>query len=112
MGRFVSIAAIGIIAAITFTAFPFYAQANDPDIERRMENQERRIDQGIASGELTPQEAGKLEAQQARIKQREERMEADGKLTPKEKAKLTKAQNKASKNIYKKKHNKKIVDVN
>lgn len=111
MGRFVSIAAIGIITAISFTAFPLYAQTNDPGIEKRMENQERRIDQGIASGALTPQEAGKLEAQQARIKQREERMEADGKLTPEERAKLTKAQNKASKNIYRKKHNKKTVDV-
>ena len=109
MGRFVSIAAISIITAITFTAFPLYAETNDPGIERRMENQGKRIDQGITSGALTPQEAGKLEAEQARIKQREEKMEADGKLTPKEIAKFTKAQNKASKNIYKLKHNKKTA---
>jgi hypothetical protein len=106
MGRFVSIAATGILMAIFFIAFPLHAQTADPGIEQRMQNQEKRIDQGVESGALTPKEAGNLEAQQARIKQREEHMKADGKLTPEERLRLTKAQNRASKNIYRKKHNK------
>jgi hypothetical protein len=42
---------------------------NDPGIQQRMQNQEQRIDQGIRSGQLTPKETGKLEAEQAKIRQ-------------------------------------------
>ena len=38
-------------------------------------------------------------------------MKADDNLTKKERPKLTKKQNKASKKIYKKKHNEKRVDA-
>lgn len=38
-------------------------------------------------------------------------MKSDGKLTKRERAKLKREQNRASKNIYKKKHNEKKVDV-
>ena len=72
-----------------------------------------RINQGVQSGQLTPKETGKLDAQQARIKQREDRMAAkdNGNLTAKDKAKLTRQQNRASKNIYNKKHNDKTANV-
>ena len=63
MGRFVSIAAIVGVAAIFFTTVPLYAQTNDPNIRERMENQEQRVDQGIQSGQLTPRETGRLDAE-------------------------------------------------
>lgn len=74
-------------------------------IKKRADIQQEKIDQGVKSGELTPEEAKKLEAQQAKIKEDAERMKADGKLTKKEKAQLKREQDKASKNIYNKKHN-------
>jgi len=87
------------------------AGTSDPIIEQRQINQERRIDQGVRSGRLTPAEAGRLEAQQARIEQREERMKSDGKLTAAERRKLDRQQNRASRNIYRKKHNLRQVNV-
>jgi phosphosulfolactate synthase (CoM biosynthesis protein A) len=84
---------------------------NDPGIQQRMENQQRRIDQGVASGSLTPREAGRLEANQAQIKQTEERMKADGNLTPKERQKLNKMQDNASKRIYQQKHDRQKAPV-
>lgn len=84
---------------------------DDPVIQRREQNQERRIDQGVASGALTPGEAGRLEAQQARIKQREERMKSDGVLTRSERRRLTREQDRANRTIYRKKHNLRRVDV-
>jgi hypothetical protein len=88
------------------------AQTADPVVEKRMETQERRIDQGVQSGELTPREAGRLEAEQARVKQTEQRMESDGKLTPKERARLNRMQNRASGDIYRQKHDHQSVNTN
>jgi hypothetical protein len=87
------------------------APTDDPGIQKREQKQEQRIQQGVQSGQLTPKEAGRLEAQQAKIKQDEERMKADGKLTKAERKKLKREQNRASENIYKKKHNEKAVEV-
>lgn len=87
------------------------AGTNDPGIQQRESNQERRIDQGVASGQLTPGEASRLDAQQARIQQREERMKSDGNLTAAERRRLTRQQNRASRNIYRKKHNLRSVNV-
>ncbi|HTP64044.1 MAG TPA: hypothetical protein VMJ66_01540 [Geobacteraceae bacterium] len=88
-----------------------FAGTNDPIIQQREQNQENRIEQGIQSGQLTPHEAGRLEGQQAKIQQNEERMKADGNLTPRERAKLTREQNRASRNIYRKKHNARKANV-
>lgn len=81
------------------------ATTEDPLIQKREQRQEKRIQQGVKSGKLTKEEAAKLEAQQTKIKQDEAAMKADGKLTPAERRKLRKEQNKASKEIYKQKHN-------
>jgi hypothetical protein len=55
---------------------------NGPGIEKRTENQQGRIRQGVDSGQLTRREAGRLEAQQTRIKQNALRAKTDGNLTP------------------------------
>lgn len=97
--------------SVLIASAAFAGPTDDPGIQKREQNQQQRIDQGVKSGKLTPREAGKLEAQQAKIKQDEERMKSDGNLTKQERRKLTREQNRASKNIYRKKHNEKKVDV-
>jgi CRISPR/Cas system-associated endoribonuclease Cas2 len=77
------------------------------EVNTREQNQQNRIANGMKSGELTPKEAGKLENQQQRIDNSEKKDMAahNGHLTKGEQARLNKRQNKASKNIYAKKHN-------
>ena len=110
MRRFTMIVLTGVMM-LFLAGFAFAGSTDDPGIQKREAIQQKRIDQGVQSGQLTPKEAGKLEQQQTKIKQDEERMKADGKLTPQERRKLKREQNRASKNIYHKKHNEKKVDV-
>ncbi|MCL4502746.1 MAG: hypothetical protein M1438_13005 [Deltaproteobacteria bacterium] len=80
----------------------------DPRIDAREQNQQGRIQPGVQSGQLTPREANRLEAQQGRIQATENRMKADGNLTRAERAKLARMQNRASRDIYRKKHNNRV----
>ena len=77
------------------------------EVGQRKENQQDRIAQGVKSGQLTPGETAKLEKQQQGIKREESGMrEANGgKLTGADKKALNQQQNRASRNIYNKKHN-------
>src|SRR5881409_1726074 len=85
-----------------------YAQDKTPVVDQREKNQEKRIDQGIKSGELNRGEAARLEAQQGKIKVDEGKAKSDGVVTAKERAKLKREQNRASRNIYHKKHNNRV----
>ena len=76
-----------------------------PRVDRRENRQQKRIAQGVNSGQLTPKETVKLEREQGKIKRDEARAKSDGTVTPKERARLTREQNKASRDIYRKKHN-------
>jgi hypothetical protein len=67
-------------------------------------NQQSRIEQGLKSGQLTTQEAARLEREQARIERDQARALQDGKLSPAEKARLAREQNRASRDIYREKH--------
>ncbi|KAF0182949.1 MAG: hypothetical protein FD164_903 [Nitrospirae bacterium] len=98
-----------VAAGITFSlaVAPALAAGTDsPGIDQRQMNQQKRIDQGVQSGQLTEKEAKKLNKQQDRIEKKEAKMKEDGKLTKKERAKLKKKQDKAGKKIYKEKHDK------
>jgi hypothetical protein len=99
-----TLAYAGMFAVIAFNSVAF-AGAETPRIDQRQENQERRIDQGIESGNLTGGEVRKLDAQQNRIQHAEAMAKADGVVTRGERLRLTHRQNKASRNIYRKKHN-------
>ena len=79
---------------------------NTPRIDQREANQEKRIDQGIASGQLTKRETRRLEKEQARIDKAEAKAKADGSVSAKERKHLTKMQNHASRDIYRQKHDK------
>ncbi|HXD43368.1 MAG TPA: hypothetical protein VN649_22575 [Ramlibacter sp.] len=80
-----------------------------PRIDRREARQQKRIDQGVASGQLTPRETARLEAQQGRIKAAEVQAKSDGVVTAKERANLTRRQNKASRDIRRNKHDRQAV---
>ncbi len=83
----------------------FAAKAKRPKRhDARQHRQDNRIDQGVKSGELTKRETKRLHAEQRMIKKAEHRAEADGTVTGKEKARLENMQDKASKDIYRQKH--------
>jgi hypothetical protein len=76
-------------------------------IQDRKENQQDRIANGVASGELTAGEAQKLENQESKINReiRRDRNANGGNLTNVEKQRLNRQQYALSKEIYNKKHN-------
>ncbi|MBL8515796.1 MAG: hypothetical protein JNM76_02410 [Betaproteobacteria bacterium] len=94
------IAAATLFAATSLTAFA------DTRVDKRQERQEKRIEQGKASGELTDKEAARLEKGQAKVQAKEDAAKADGVVTKKEKVQLEKAQDKQSKRIAKQKNDK------
>ena len=81
------------------------AQPATPVVRERQENQQHRISQGVASGELTKKEATTLRTEQRAIQAEKRAFKADGKVTAAERAKLRHDQNQASHHIYNKKHN-------
>jgi hypothetical protein len=96
---------LGVVSAmILLMSGMAYAQANTPGIDQRQANQEQRIDQGIASGQLTEREAARLDRQQDRIDNMENKAKADGVVSKKERARLHNAQDRASRNIARQKH--------
>lgn len=86
-----------------------YAQAETPRIDQRQANQEQRIDQGIASRQLNEREAARLNKQQDRIDNMENKAKADGTVTNKERAKIEHAQDRASRLIAREKHDRQAV---
>ena len=74
-------------------------------INKRQNKQGKRIAQGVRSGALTRKETARLGMQQARIQQKKRHFKADGSFTKGERLSVRKSQNRASKNIYRKKHN-------
>ncbi len=91
--------------ASVFVGSMAFAQANTPVIDQRQSNQEKRIDQGIASGQLNEHEANRLNKQQDHINKMEDKAKSDGVVTKKERARIGAAQERASHNIARKKHN-------
>lgn len=82
-----------------------YADAKSPNINYKQKNQKQRIVQGVKSGELTFRETARLTKQQVNIQRKKKQFKSDGTFTKKERLKIRKRQYKASKNIYRKKHN-------
>lgn len=104
-----SLIAAAVMALSTFAASAQEAAAsapgtNTPRIDARQARQEKRIDQGIASGELTKREARRMNRQQAAVNKAEDRAKADGSVSAQERHRLAKAQNATSRHIYRQKH--------
>lgn len=84
-------------------AFPVGAA----EVDQREANQQKRIAEGVENGSLTPKETANLENREAKIHNeiKTDRAANGGKLTPAERAKINREQNRASRAIYRKKHN-------
>ena len=99
IGTTLAIASIGAFAQAAAPTTPA-----TPRVDQREANQEKRIDQGIASGQLNAKETHRLDTQQARVQVAEANAKADGKVTKGERKHLDKMQDRASKNIHTEKH--------
>ena len=101
---------IGILSGALLVGTAAMSFAQDPPkegkIKERKENQQKRIAQGVKSGQLTPKETARLEHNEAKINKevRQDRKANGGNLTNKEKAKVNRQQNRVSKEIYNQKH--------
>lgn len=96
------IAAISLLALVSVNA---QAQTATPNITKRQEHQQKRIAEGVRSGELTARETANLERQEAKIQADKHAAKADGVVTSAERAKLQAEENRTSRDIHNKKHN-------
>ncbi|BDG09985.1 hypothetical protein [Anaeromyxobacter paludicola] len=94
------LAAAALVASLSVPALA-------AEVDARQENQQRRIAEGVESGQLTPRETARLERKEARIRReiRRDRAQNGGKLTPAEKARINREENRTSRQIYRAKHN-------
>ncbi len=81
---------------------------NTPVVRKHQVRQQKRIRQGIRSGELTKREALRLEREQYRIQQEKKEAKADDMVTKRERAHIYREQKQASRHIYRAKHNRRV----
>ncbi len=86
-------------------ATPATSPATRPTIRQRQMNQQRRIGQGVRSGQLTAGETARLERKETRLNReiRRDRVDGGG-LMVKERTKINRQQNRLSRQIYRQKH--------
>ena len=103
MNRFkaLTVATLVLTSALALAQTPPTAT---PRVDARQDNQEKRIEQGVAQDSLTPRETRRLEREKQRISKAETRAKADGTVTAKERHRLHKAQDAASRDIAHQKH--------
>ncbi len=102
--RFSRIAlALGASIAVATTALA-QGTTSTERIDQRQENQTRRIEKGVESGQLNKAETRRLERGQERVEKKEARAMKDGKVTKGEQAKIEAAQDVQSARIAKQKH--------
>lgn len=85
-------------------AVPGHPRVNE--VNQRIDNQQRRIDNGLANGTMTPAQAARDERRDASIAQRASLDEArhGGHLTRAETHRLNRAENRNSRAIHRQKH--------
>ncbi|RMG60594.1 MAG: hypothetical protein D6713_02445 [Deltaproteobacteria bacterium] len=96
---------LGILLAAVFTVTLVSPALAIGPVGKRQIRQQKRIHQGIRSGQLTPREAFRLEKEQVRIQRTKRRFLSDGDLTCRERVRLHMMQDRASRHIYRLKHN-------
>src|SRR6185295_17960369 len=94
---------LAVTVASLMSAGAFAQSAAEQDQQRDV-NQQQRIEQGLKSGELSTKEASRLEREQQHVDRMEARDLKDGKMSAGEQLRLDRAQNAASADIYKQKH--------
>lgn len=95
--------ALALIMSAPFASAVF-AQTVGTEVQRDV-NQENRIEQGLKSGQLSTGEAAKLERGEARIDRMESNAQKNGNLSPQEAARIQQAQNQESGRINKLENN-------
>ena len=97
---------LNLLAAATL-ALGIAGAANAQTVDQRHGDQQARIEHGVASGRLTPGEARRDERQQRSIDREESNMRAvhGGRLTQYDRRTLQHRENRASRHIYRSKHN-------
>ena len=93
-----------LIAAMAVTSAAT-AQTQTPVINARQHNQERRINQGVRSGELTHHEARKLRNDERNIRADKRMARANGHVSRGERRYIRHQENRTSRAIYRDKHN-------
>jgi hypothetical protein len=100
--RLIKLSLAAVVASL-MSAGALAQSAPDYDAQRDV-NQQKRIEQGLKSGELSTEEAARLEREQQHINRMETRGLRDGEISATEQARLDRAQNVASADIYRQKH--------
>lgn len=95
--RFVAVLAVGLTMICANEV-----QAGRP--ANRFERQGQRIGGGVGNGELTRRETFRLMGQQAHIRHEVHRARSDGDFTGLERAHVERMQDRASRNIFRQKH--------
>ncbi len=104
------IATFATFATFAALSLPAFAQTTStPRIDQRQANQERRIYQGVQSGQLNQKEAARLEKGQARVQKMEDKAVADGKVTARERRKIERTQDKQSRKIARERHDRQVA---
>ena len=93
------------IMMVTVFSFVCVASAMAGRIKNRQVHQQKRIHQGVHSGELTRREIKVLKKEQRHVQQTKKKVWSDGELTRRERVRLERHQDKSSAHIYKLKHN-------
>jgi hypothetical protein len=83
------------------------SQRMQADVQRNV-NQQARIKQGVASGNLTNKEVARLERGQAHVNRKEAAAGANGHVGAAEQASVQRSENRQSGRVYNKKHNAKV----
>ncbi|MFN8002501.1 MAG: hypothetical protein U0X75_15945 [Acidobacteriota bacterium] len=95
----------GLLTILAVGALAQTPADNTPRIRNRQIEQQRRIGQGVRSGELTRREARRLEHNQREINQEKREAKSDGVVTRDERQDIRRDQNRANRQIYRAKHN-------
>ena len=93
-----------LVAALAITSVA-QAQTHTPVINHREHRQERRINQGVRSGQLTRTEARHLRGDERRIDRQKRMAMADRRMNRAERRHLRREERRTSHAIYREKHN-------
>jgi uncharacterized membrane protein YebE (DUF533 family) len=93
-----------LAALAAFISLPTLAQTATPGIDRTEVRQQQRIDQGVRSGQLTPQDAARLEKGQAHVDRMVTHAKADGVVTRHERQRIRHVQHVQSHRIHHARH--------
>ncbi|MGB8327397.1 MAG: hypothetical protein WCE48_07435 [Steroidobacteraceae bacterium] len=98
--------------AASVVATTAWAGDETPGLDKRQENQEKRIERGVESGQLNQREAARLEHAEGRLEADEAKAKADGKVTARERRRLHREADVDSARIAKQKHDRQGARIN